>query len=361
MLIAAGVALIALGIIVYYLTRPHYVLKARQVSEEPKLDGKADDAVWQKAEAVSIPVRNSEPVELKCVYAGDRIFFTAKFKDTVKDDIDEPWTYEGNGKWSHGRTSDQFALFFDIDDSVIDFDRKGFEVMNFGFKPYQKLWEFGIKGQTPKKGYWDGYKQRADVWMMHSSISSPFGKGDDGIFKVNAEYVFSPTTTKPVIWMQWDQFDKPGMLTLNTNIWTEAKKAGEGQTATKITEEKPAYKYRQGLDIKSTPYPYMGQMEPISDFSVFKKGDMIPWVMFEESMKGSWGGSRADIDGKMRWENGYWTVEMGRRLNTEHPDDIFLRPEETASIDFGVLIRSDGKTINYSEPATFEFPSAGGN
>ncbi len=360
-IIAAAVALIILSILVYYLTRPHYVLKAVQVTEEPKLDGKADDVVWQKAEAVDIPVRNNEPVQLKCVYAGDRIFFTARFKDGTRDDIDEPWSYISKDKWSRGRTSDQFALFIDIRDSLMDFDRKGFEMMNFGFKPNLKIWEFGIKGKTLKKGYWNGYKQRADVWMMHSSISSPFGKGDDGIFQINTEYILSPTTTKPVLWMQWDQFDSPGMLILNTNKWTEAIKAEEGQTAESIKEDRPSFKYRAGLNIENTPYPYVADMEPINDFSTFKKGEKIPWVMFNETMKGSWGGSRADIDGKMRWDDGYWTVEMGRKLNTGHADDIHLRPEQKSPIYFGILMRTDGKTLNYSEPATLEFPAAGGN
>ncbi len=33
-------------------------------------------------------------------------------------------------------------------------------------------------------------------------------------------------------------------------------------------------------------------------------------------------GSRADVVGKGRWQNGYWTIEACRQLNTEHDDDI---------------------------------------
>lgn len=34
------------------------------------------------------------------------------------------------------------------------------------------------------------------------------------------------------------------------------------------------------------------------------------------------GGSRADIRAKGQWENGSWTIELSRRLQTGHPDDV---------------------------------------
>ncbi len=357
--VAVVVAVIALGVLIYFLTRPSYALKATFVNKEPDLNGKGDDGVWQEAEEVVIPVENGNEVTLKAIYTKEKLFFLAKFKDKTKDYIDEPWSYDGK-KWTRGRSSDQFALFFEIDDSIVDFDKKGFEVMTFGFKPQLKIWEFGIKGPRTKRSPWKGYNQRADVWMMHSSISSPFDKGDDGYFAVSRDYLMSPTTQEPVIWVQWDAFDNPGILALNTTIWREAQKASAGLPAEPIDEEEPVFMYQDGLNMSNTPYPFEDQMVEITDYSSFEKGDEIPWVMFNREFNGSWGGSRADIDGKMTWSDDEWTVEMGRKLNTDHPDDLAFDRTSEEPIYFGVLVRFDGRTIRYSVPVKIEFVQPGG-
>lgn len=358
---AAAVLVIATAVLVWYITRPRYTLTATYVKEEPRLDGIPNETGWAKAKSVEIPVKNGPAVTLKALYTTDRVFFQARFKDQTKDDIDEPWTFDGK-KWTKGRTSDQFALFFDIDDSIKDFSSKGFEVMDFGFKPHKKLWEFGITGPEQKStAYWEGYKQRADVWMMHSSISSPFGKGDDGYFGVSPQYLLSPTLSTPRIWVQWDQFKTPGVLKLNTVLWREAIKASEGENAVAVAEDKPYLTYKDSkMNLNNTPYPFEDELVPIKDYGRFKKGDRLPWVYFRREQPGQWGGSRDDIDGKMRYENGYWTVEMGRKINTGHPDDVTFKPGDGKPVWFGALVRVDGQTIRYSVPAKFEFAPQGG-
>ncbi len=359
--VGAVVALAAVTALLWYLLKPRYDLKSAYVTEEPRLDGKATETVWTKAEPLTIPVKDGPTVTLKTVYTGDKVFFQAQFKDDTKDDIDEPWMFDGK-TWKRGRTSDQFALFFDIDQSIKDFETKGFGVMTYGFVPGAKLWHFGITGpknQSTGK-YWDGYNQRADVWMMHSSISSPFDKGDDGYFAVNRQYLFSPSTTEPRIWTQWDDFSTSGVLKLNTNLWQEAIRASDSGYANPVPVERPIYTYKPGLDIKNTPYPYTDQMVEITDYNTFKSGDRLPWVYFDRVAKGNWGGSRADIDGKMRWENNTWTVEMGRKLNTGNADDIAFKPADDVVVYFGVLVRTNGLTIRYSIPARLHFAPKGG-
>jgi hypothetical protein len=360
---AAGIVLLAVIVTaVWYLTRPRYNLRAAYVTSEPKLDGIGNDAVWTKAQEVTIPVNDKNQMTVKAVYTGDKVFFQARFKDATKDDIDEPWTYDGK-KWHRGRTSDQFALFFDIDNSIKDFDTKGFGVMTYGFKPHYKLWQFGITGPVSKNGdYWDGFAQRADVWMMHSSISSPWGMGDDGYFAVMKQYMLNPTMTEPRMWVQWDAFTTPGILGLNTTIWQQAKLASDTGLATPVATETPYLKYADPKkNLKNTPYPFEDELTPITDYSAFKKGDMLPWVYFDRAAKGKWGGSRDDITGKMAYKDGYWTVEMGRKINTGFADDIRFRPADGKEILFGVLVRTDGTNIRYTVPAKLTFAPKGGN
>ena len=51
-------------------------------------------------------------------------------------------------------------------------------------------------------------------------------------------------------------------------------------------------------------------------------------------------GSGADVRAKGRWENGYWTVELLRKLNTGHPDDTVFDPAQTYAMAVAVQDRT---------------------
>ncbi len=60
-------------------------------------------------------------------------------------------------------------------------------------------------------------------------------------------------------------------------------------------------------------------------------------------------GSRADVQAKGRWENGFWFIEFSRKLQTGHADDIQLSPLRSPL--FGVSIFSlYGKKRETSSP-----------
>ena len=52
-------------------------------------------------------------------------------------------------------------------------------------------------------------------------------------------------------------------------------------------------------------------------------------------------GSRADVHARGRWEDGGWTVELSRALDTGHPDDVPLAPGEERTIAFAVYDRAE--------------------
>ena len=47
-------------------------------------------------------------------------------------------------------------------------------------------------------------------------------------------------------------------------------------------------------------------------------------------------GSRADIKGKGKWENNYWTIEFSRKLDTGHADDIVISKDKEC--EFGICL-----------------------
>ncbi len=52
-------------------------------------------------------------------------------------------------------------------------------------------------------------------------------------------------------------------------------------------------------------------------------------------------GSRADVQARGRWQDGRWTVEFSRRLDTGHDDDRPLRPGERVAVALGLYDRGD--------------------
>ena len=64
-------------------------------------------------------------------------------------------------------------------------------------------------------------------------------------------------------------------------------------------------------------------------------GDVIPAYAIKEPT-----GSGADVRAKGKWENGYWTVELLRKLNTGYPDDTAFDPARTYAMAVAVQDRT---------------------
>lgn len=351
---------IGIGYLIYRHLHPTYSLSVKYVSNEPKLDGKGDDAVWKSAPAVTIPVKNGDPVTVKSVYTRDKVFFMARYKDPTENAIYKPWEFDGT-HWRIGSNSDGMLLFFDIDDSIKDFPSKGFGVMDYGFGTKDEIYQFGQTGKRQKKGYWPGYKGRADVWIMGAGYTTAFGQADDTYFSVDPNYLRDPMGAVPRLVLMWDQFTTPEAIKLNTVIWRENKKLSEGQTVEATIENKPDLTYiDKTKNLNNTPYPLESDLTPIIDYGEFKAGDMLPSVYFRDKKPGKWGGSRDDVAAMMGYKNGYWTVEASRKLDTKHPDDITFRPGDGKPVWFGAVVRTGDQTLRYTVPATLEFAPKGG-
>lgn len=65
------------------------------------------------------------------------------------------------------------------------------------------------------------------------------------------------------------------------------------------------------------------------------KGDVVPAYAIAQP-----GGSAADVRAKGKWANGYWTVELLRKLDTGHPDDTAFDPRRTYAMAVAVQDRT---------------------
>ncbi|MDA0999544.1 MAG: ethylbenzene dehydrogenase-related protein [bacterium] len=57
-------------------------------------------------------------------------------------------------------------------------------------------------------------------------------------------------------------------------------------------------------------------------------------------------GSRGDIDAKGVWKDGMWTLELRRKLDTGHPDDVVFVPGKKHA--FGLSVHDNDGDVDHS-------------
>lgn len=282
------------------------VLKAAIARDAPIIDGKEDDVFWQQAKPLTVKADGSE-LEIKAAVSEDMVYMLLSWADATNDNVDEVWEYDGSG-WKKGPIDDAVAVFWNINDSVKGFNKEG--CLAVCHSPETGM---VIKGPlTPDGIVWPGTTQRGDIWDMSLAISNIRSAGNDYFFGVDKTYLQYPSTLQPLIRRRHDEFTAKVPFELN-------KSAIPGNPA-----DFPRWMLKPGLTIDNTPYPQLDQVVEINDYSIFKAGDRIPYVIFYP-LDTPWGGSRDDIKGKGFWKDGRWTVEFARKLVTGHDDDISFK------------------------------------
>ena len=66
--------------------------------------------------------------------------------------------------------------------------------------------------------------------------------------------------------------------------------------------------------------------------------------------------SQADIKAKGRWNNGFWQLEMARKLDTNNPDDVSFKNKESIRGAIAVFNRSYGEHKSNSGTINFHLP-----
>lgn len=108
----------------------------------------------------------------------------------------------------------------------------------------------------------------------------------------------------------------------------------------------PTYRLKDGLEVDQVPYPTQDQLVPITDYSVYKKGDRLPYFIANPATMADgivFGGSRDDIKAGGGWIDGKWAVELERKLDTGNADDIRFKAGSGDTYTFAFGIR--GKSV----------------
>lgn len=293
------------------------VLVAAKVATPPVLDGNADDAAWAGAKAITVALtdgrnfaggKGATTAKLKAVYSGDMVYFLIQYADPTNSIRRGPYQKQADGSWKKLKDpedkggddnvyyEDKWAVIWNINNSITNFDKKGCAVAchvgegkPFGNKYLAKEGELG------------------DMWHMKGARTAPLGKVDDQ-------------------YLDHTRYDPKA----SPNAGRKSDPGGPEYKAFDLVDGKPQFMNKDGkaANAGGTYYIVDGNQVPFDD-SKFKPGDEVA-SFFIFPLKGD----RADINVAVRWANGMHTSEVSRKLTTGSKFDVQFS-DLAASYGFG--------------------------
>ncbi len=284
-----------------------------------------DDPVWLKNEEFYIPVKGRGTladqegiVTTRALYTEDNLYFLFKWKDPTRSVIKHSWKFDGQ-KWHHLKgNEDRIALIFEIT-RIDKFATRGCAVTCHSPADVpKKEWKLATRTATEK----------ADLWHWKAARSDPYNYADDAWLTVAG----NPTGS----------YRETG----------RRKDSGAGGDIKNHTEDKsrPLYMQNPAKKPLAAGFLLLEDSVKISDYSVFKAGDIIP---FRLPLKPD--GSRSDVIVQSRYIDGGWTVMFQRKLDTGHEDDVLFNPLKKYSFALAVFDDSGGEHSKATMPMTLEF------
>jgi hypothetical protein len=141
---------------------PNAILAAKTTATFT-IDGKASEAAWKDAPATTIKLTPEPGVEPKAItvralYDATNVYLLAQYQDSTPFKIGEPWTFDG-ANWAKGSFDDSLSFVWNMNNSIRDFNTKGFGVMTTPLKVGLDIFDFKI---ADPNGQYRAYE--ADYW-----------------------------------------------------------------------------------------------------------------------------------------------------------------------------------------------------
>lgn len=289
------------------------VVKSLHTKERVKADGKVEERIWRKLSFTRIPTEDGPDVLMKSVYSDKEIYFLIEWKDSTKNDVSKVWEFDGT-RWKNGLEQDKLAIIWNKNDSIAYFNIKGCQAICHTENSDKNLWYMAANRR----------QEKIDLWFWMAGIGNIYAQVDDRWMDDTVDPTLQKAARKP-------DKGEPGFY-----------KNGYKTPVERIAPSRPTKMLIAPLTVESTPYPKIEMMVDITSYKVFKAGDKQPFIYFY----GPPTESRADVIGKGVWENGKWTLEIMRKLDTGNKDDMPFRPSTSEPVYymFGLAV------FDHSEP-----------
>lgn len=312
---------------------PEGALVAVKADSAPTLDGIADDAVWASAEEIVIPVAGGfggfeTEVHLKAVYTADGVYFQMSYADPSESWFRSPWQKQEDGTWKQIKDpndkggdnnlhyEDKFAFIWPINNSIKNFETQGcFTACHAGEN--SDLKPFGNK-YTASEG------ELGDIWHWKSIRN--LGQIDDQ-------------------YLDWTMFDAEKAKEAGRK--SDPKESGgysdnfasmpdpADATKTVADKTKPGFSSPSIDGVTGAPGYILDSEKVALDqaaLDALPVGSYIPAIV-----KSAIIGDRGNISAGWKYENGTWTIEFGRLLDTSSEYDVQFT-DLTALYYFGVAV-----------------------
>ncbi len=307
------------------------------VDEAPTLDGVADEAYWEDAQPVEVLVRRGansgeSTVFIKSVYTEDSVYFLVTWDDPTESYLRAPWEMQEDGTWMQLRDpddlggdnnvwyEDKFSFIWPIDPGITEFEEDGcfvacHEGENEDVKPYGNKY-------TVEEG------EMGDIWHWKSVRN---------LNQVHDQYLDSTEYSEDT-----------------RSAGRHSDPSEEGGYTNNVAEDgsQPLYML-PGDDFARDGSPgYILESEAVPfDPSLFEPGDLVPGIYKSEFV-----GDGGDIAAGWIYEDGMWTLEFGRLLDTGSEFDVQFT-DMSSVYWFGVAV-FDNAQVRHSyhrNPVAFVF------
>ncbi|WP_299808687.1 ethylbenzene dehydrogenase-related protein [uncultured Roseibium sp.] len=335
---ALGAVIIAAAVLLDFGTRSDLVVA--QADELPALDGKLDDALWQSAEPVFVRTQQGSnldgtgesTVEVRAVQVGDKIAFGFRWEDPTRSlkrhplvKTAEGWRMLNNRADISDETAfyeDKFSVAFSTNDVFGGGGATHMGPKPLGDKP-AALHGRGLHYTT------DG--SLVDVWQWKASRGGMLGKVDDMWFGAPVEpneaqlagkgrYSAGYSSDDGKAFYIYNYIGDPethyhgtvGVRRLPIDYVKTAALMGNIDLSVEASEDQGAQWWM--FEDESVPY----SEEKDAEIPV---GTVLPGVLIQ----GEYSGNRADLEGGSQWQDGYWTLEVIRDMDTGNEKDLAMK------------------------------------
>ncbi|WP_298036712.1 diguanylate cyclase [uncultured Desulfuromonas sp.] len=312
-----GLALFLLGLScsAFGSGRQSTVLTALQTDAAVAIDGNASEAAWAKPTPLEIRVSDGSigivTATLKALYDTDHLYLLARWPDPRPDVSKKEWLFDaGEGRWTsatytnrRGETlpldEDRFTVMWNIGDSVKGFNTAACAMLCHGDRMHT-----------------NGPDERVDIWHWKAARTNPLGYADDKWLDNKIEEGYSHEAREAA--HHGDARDKTaGIAGLGGNYHANARQTEiGGQTVSVPWHWEPEAKGEDALFITQEEIA-SGEAVPVEAISGIDRSRNIPGTILHRPA-----GSRGDIAARGEWANGFWTLELKRKLVTGQDDDV---------------------------------------
>ena len=274
------------------------------------IDGRDDEDDWTKADEIVVPLNfgNVEAASLKAIYTDENVFIRVRWKDETENRDHHPWI------WDAGL--EQYVEGPQIEDSMLLTFEAGCEWL---------------------PSFLAGYVYDYDAWRWLAARSDPLGQAVDSYgtvqskFYPNLDFVeydsrstgkiwnmkFDTATDKISLFADWEELDRMYFLQSPIEkVYVRAVPDGQINKPVDFVMQIPA-----------------PESAPVDETAIYPQ--YLPLEL---------DGQAGEVAAKGHWENGYWTVELRRTMETPARtmnDTVFNRMTQFAVHVFDQAERLD--------------------